>query len=84
MSLVSQIPQLSKRDKTPMYISMLNEADNRACLSERETAKTPKIKSEIYLKKSDFFDDEKDEKSEKADFGKIIENKNSKHMIMVP
>jgi len=63
---------------------MLNEADNRACLSERETAKTPKIKSEIYLKKSDFLDEQDDEKSEKADFGKMIEYKNSKHMIMVP
>jgi len=28
--------------------------------------------------------DKNDEKSEKADFGKMIENKNSKHMIMVP
>ena len=48
---------------------MLNEADNRAGLRERETAKTSKIKSEIYLKKSDFLDEQDDEKSEKADFG---------------
>jgi len=36
------------------------------------------------FKKTDFFDEQEDEKSEKADFGKMIEYKNSKHMIMVP
>ena len=63
MSLVSQIPQLSQREETLKDVSKtslrhhkrhrekLNENGNRARLRERETAKTPKFKSVIYLKK---------------------------------
>ena len=77
MSLVSQIPQLSQRKKTLKDVSKtssrhqkghrekLNETDNRATLRKRETAKTPKFKSEIYLKKSYNSDYENDKKPEK-------------------
>ena len=77
MSLVSQIPQLSQREETLKDVSKtsprhhkrhrekLNETDSRASLRERETAKTPKFKSEIYLKKSYNSDYENDKKPEK-------------------